>query len=325
MEFGELLNDLETLVRETNGLWDEGWVTFNWRNYTFDHVQRVRRLALTLCRREGGDPVVTELAALLHDITKPYDGEYLLDAQGKRAVDARGLWMNVSRPPARHNHVTELYDQLGLTGQLHNESGAVIAEHLLRERGLPEPTRARVAEAIRDHLRPPEGAPIESQCLSDADSIDANIGLPAFVRNICINLHFFDQRKAPEAPPIAAVLAESPFGFLRPYITDNLPKWAAGKRRDFIAPLLTPSSRALSEARMDRLEQALALLAEEVAQEENGHRRCLDVVLHYMTHQDDPSIAAETAYLAKAWNGSETPAAVRAFIAHIQREMSGEI
>ena len=45
----------------------------------------------------------------------------------------------------------------------------------------------------------------------DADTIDANVGLPAFVRNIYINLHFYDQRKAPEAPPIAQVLQDEEY------------------------------------------------------------------------------------------------------------------
>ncbi|MBM3190491.1 MAG: HD domain-containing protein, partial [Chloroflexi bacterium] len=156
----ELLTELEDLVRETCLLWGPGWVTFNWRNYTFDHVQRVRGLAMTLCLREGGDALVTELAALLHDITKPFDGEYRVDAQGQRVVDEQGYWHNEVRLPPRRNHIVELYEALGLEGQLHNESGAAIAERLLAERGLPEGMSQRVAQTIRDHLRPPDDAPI---------------------------------------------------------------------------------------------------------------------------------------------------------------------
>jgi HD superfamily phosphodiesterase len=69
-----ILADLETLVRETYQLWDQEWVGFSWRNYTFDHVQRVRALTRTLCAREGGDVLVANYAGLLHDITKSYDG-----------------------------------------------------------------------------------------------------------------------------------------------------------------------------------------------------------------------------------------------------------
>ena len=54
MEYEALMNDLEELLKETYSLWDPGWVTFNWRGYTYDHVQRVRRLALSICRQATG-------------------------------------------------------------------------------------------------------------------------------------------------------------------------------------------------------------------------------------------------------------------------------
>jgi putative nucleotidyltransferase with HDIG domain len=159
MSYEDLLRDLETLLRDTYALWDEGWVTFNWRNYTYDHVQRVRGLAVTLCRAEGGDPAVTELAALLHDVTKAYDGEYLTGPDGKRLVDEHGYWRNEVRRPPRGNAVTELYDRLGLAGQLHNESGATLARarrgrgHLrARSYGHPRPPGARRRRMHREPL-----------------------------------------------------------------------------------------------------------------------------------------------------------------------------
>ena len=94
MEYERLLDALDQLLIETFGLWDPGWVTFNWRAYTYDHTQRVTGLAVTLCEREGGDCQVTRLAALLHDITKPYDGEYVVGPDGKRLLDERGFWYN---------------------------------------------------------------------------------------------------------------------------------------------------------------------------------------------------------------------------------------
>ena len=136
-------DDLAQLVRQTYLLWDPGWVTFNWRGYTYDHVRRVVGLSLTLCRALGGDERVTHLAALLHDITKPYDGEYLTDADGRRLVDERGYWRNEMRQPPRANRVTALYERLGLSGQLHNESGSVLAAELLRERRMQEETCER--------------------------------------------------------------------------------------------------------------------------------------------------------------------------------------
>jgi putative nucleotidyltransferase with HDIG domain len=324
MDYQGLLMELEQLVRETSELWDPGWVTFNWRRYTFDHVQRVRGLAITLCEREGGDLRIVELAALLHDITKPYDGEYEVDDQGKRVVDENGYWRNRSRPPERANAVTRLYDRLNLAGTLHNDSGAVIAEHLLTERGVDEDTTARVAQTIRDHLRVSDDGPVESRCLYDADTIDANIGLPAFVRNIYINLHFFDQRKSAGTPPIAALLRDAPMGFLRPYVGENLPRWVAGKRQDFIPRLTTVAGRELAAIRLHRLERTFDCLASELDTfSPNGHKQCLDIVLHYMTNRDDPSIADETARLAAQWLSDEASSDARELLQRLQWEMAG--
>jgi putative nucleotidyltransferase with HDIG domain len=324
MDYQGLLADLEQLVRETGELWDPGWVTFNWRRYTFDHVQRVRGLALTLCEREGGDPCVVELAALLHDITKPYDGEYDVDEQGKRVVDENGYWRNRLRPPQRANAVTALYDRLGLAGMLHNDSGAVIAEHLLAASGVDGSTVARVGQTIRDHLRVSDDGPVESRCLYDADTIDANIGLPAFVRNIYINLHFFDQRRPPDTPTIAALLRDGPMGFLRPYVGENLPRWVAGKRQDFVPRLKTAAGRDLATVRLRRLEATFDCLASELgAFSPNGHKQCLEIVLHYMSNRDDPSIADETARLAEQWLADEASPDARELVQRLQREMAG--
>jgi putative nucleotidyltransferase with HDIG domain len=326
MEHQQLLTDLDALLRETFALWDPGWVTFNWRAYTYDHTLRVTGLATTLCRQEGGDVVVTELAALLHDITKPYDGEYVVDAEGKRVVDERGYWHNEVRRPPRGNAVTALYDELGLAGTLHNESGAILAERLLRDRGVKPDFCARVAETIRHHLLPPEGAPVESGCLYDADTIDANIGLPAFVRNIYIHLHYHDRRKAPEAPTIETLLRERPLEYLQPYIRENLPTWNEGKRRDFVPRLRTVAGRTLAQARLDRLAETLAWLGQELdAYAEQADHTGVDVVLHYMTHCDEPSIAEETRYLAERWLNGQTSPHSRALVEAIQREIEGVI
>jgi len=320
-----LLATLDALVRETCALWDPGWVTFNWRRYTYDHVQRVRGLALTLCRREGGDPRVVELAALLHDITKPYDGEYLADAAGKRLLDEQGYWRNEVRRPLRANEVTALYDRLSLAGLLHSESGAAIAGHLLRQHAIDEAICERVARAIRHHLQPPAGAGLESRLLYDADTLDANIGLPAFVRNIYINLHFYDARRSPGSPPIAEVLGRAPLDFLRPYVVEKLPAWTEGKERDFVPRLLTAAARELATARLRRMADTWAILEEDLLDYPTTSRHgCLAVVLHYMLHQEDPSIAAETAYLADEWpRANGTSRRAQEFVAQIRREMDG--
>ncbi|MBC7235695.1 MAG: HD domain-containing protein [Chloroflexi bacterium] len=323
MEYKALLAYLDDLLQETYALWDAGWVTFNWRAYTYDHVQRVRGLALTLAAREGADRQVVELAALLHDLTKPYDGEYLTDSEGKRVVDAQGYWQNQVRRPNRTNHVTDLYDRLGLAGRLHNESGALIAQALLKECDCPTPLVEKVGEAIRQHLRPDDSASLEARCLYDADTIDANIGLPAFVRNIYINLHFHDRRKAPDTPPLEWRLQHDPQSFLDEYIRVNLPRWVQGKRQDFVPRLLTATARQMAHERLLRLERVFEDLAEELPSfnpaRADGR---LAVVWHYMLHRDDPSIAAETAALASDGLVLRSEVA-RELISQIEAEMAG--
>ncbi len=322
MEYETLLSELEQLLKETYALWDPGWVTFNWRAYTYDHVQRVRGLALNICRQEGGDAHIVELAALLHDITKPYDGEYITDKEGDRVVDERGYWQNRIRQPARRNRVTDLYDELGLMGEPHNESGALVARHLLRRKGLRESTCERVAQTIRQHLLPPEDPPVESRCLCDADTIDANIGLPAFVRNIYIHLHFHNLRKGPEEPAIATLLQEKPSQYLKPYIIENLPRWVRGKRRDFVPRLRTDTAREIALARLQRLEGVFQRLEKETrAFSSNGNHPYLDIVLHYMHHRKDPSIAEETEALAAKWPSHRVRGCE--LIRWLKREMAG--
>jgi hypothetical protein len=330
MDTKNLLSDLDRLLRETYALWEPGWVTFNWRGYTYDHVQRVRGLAVTLYQREQTmpDPTemrVVEMAALLHDITKPYDGEYLTDGAGKRVVNAHGHWLNEVRRPQGSNEVTALYDRLNLAGSVHHESGATLAYELLRAWGLDEALCGRVAETIRDHLQPRQGAPLASLCLYDADTLDANIGLPAFVRNIYINLHFYDARKTSESPALEQLLADAPLDFLRPYIREKLPAWSEGKQRDFIPRLATASARALALTRLERLTATWAALGQELDDYAyySRHGR-LAVVLHYMRHRDEPSIADETTYLAQDWllTHGATPQA-RDLIGQIEREIAG--
>src|SRR5437868_4612985 len=124
-----VLRELEALVRETYQLWDEVWVGFSWRNYTFDHVLRVRNLARTIAAAEAGDLRALEFGATLHDVTKSFDGEILM-RDGKRVLDADGFWLNEKLPPARRNRVVDLYDQLALEGTVHHVSGGQIATTL---------------------------------------------------------------------------------------------------------------------------------------------------------------------------------------------------
>jgi len=319
------LSALESLVKETYQLWPPGWVTFNWRGYTFDHVQRVRALAIRLAREENADPEVVEVAALLHDITKPYDGEYVTYHNGRRITDERGLWLNRIRRPDGSNTVTELYDSLRLEGLLHNESGAQVARHLLLSMGASRTFADRVAETILDHLRPDSNAPIESHCLYDADTIDANIGLPAFVRNIYIRLHFYDRRRSPDQATLNELLRRGPRAYLSLYISDDLEKWVEGKRRDFTPRLFTSSARALAQRRLTRLQAHIYHMRQElVTYPQDGTIACLDLVWHFVQNRDDPSIAREAEQLAERWRYREVRPCAQTLLQDLLCEMRGE-
>ena len=100
MNYGQVLNELETLVADTFGLWEHNRVGFQWRHYTWNHTMRVRAMSMELGRREGGDVKLLEVAGTLHDITKRYDGVILTDDNGKRILDHNGFWLNEMLSPA---------------------------------------------------------------------------------------------------------------------------------------------------------------------------------------------------------------------------------
>lgn len=67
---------LEAVIRDCLADWPKQWEGFHWPGYTYEHTSRVRSLAGTLAVREGADPVVVDIAALLHDLSKPEGAEH---------------------------------------------------------------------------------------------------------------------------------------------------------------------------------------------------------------------------------------------------------
>mgnify|MGYP003337314528 CR=1 FL=1 len=204
--------ELDDLVAETHQLWDEEWVGFSWRNYTHEHMRRVRGLAGTLAGAEGADPHVVALAATLHDVTKSYDGEILTGSDGKRIIDANGFWRNETLAPARSNAVTEIYDQLGLSGSVHHVSGGAVARVLLERRGFG----SSIVDEVEQAERP--GAAVAAsrkKLLSSRECWAADTSSACFARTRDLNVSY--ERTPREVEP--EIIA--PMRALERYLVDR--------------------------------------------------------------------------------------------------------
>jgi hypothetical protein len=293
--YNEVLKTLEELVVETYSLWDHNRVGFQWRHYTWNHVKRVRALAIELGKREGADIQKLEIAGTLHDITKRYDGEMLTDGNGKRVVDKNGLWLNETLTPSRHNLVTQLYHEHNLYGRVHHESGAVIAEKLLSKYGFKRNFIDAVVSIIIAHLKPMNltreqeeilYAPIENRVFCDADTMDPNVGYTAFFRNVHIHSYF-------------AIKRNGRFD-LKSYI-EGLPRWVDGKDA-FVAGLFTESAREVGQRRQERNRRLFADMSAEL-QEMDVNRKygLLGVVEYFVSDTEDPHFERELNHLKTRW------------------------
>ncbi len=320
----DVLTELEAVVQETYQLWDEVWVGFSWRNYTFDHVMRVRNLARTIAERERGDLRALEFAATLHDVTKSFDGEILLK-DGKRVFDDDGFWLNEKLPPARRNQVVDLYDALDLVGTVHHISGGRIATALLAGHGYDEQFCEFVREIIAAHLKPRETTSAAGLSLYDADTIDANIGLPAFYRNIQISLHRLESDMQRKGESLDSYFAENLQSYLDSYLGERIPTWVNGKRDDFIAKLTTEAGRAVARERTDYLSAEVEEMHAELANfASNVERGRLAIVKQFMTNRGNPRLSSELAYLNDGWQRTVTPTPEAiAFIRRYEREVTG--
>jgi HD superfamily phosphohydrolase YqeK len=322
----QILSELDDLVRATHLLWDQEWVGFSWRNYTFEHMQRVRGLARTMGRNEGADARVLELAATLHDVTKSYDGEIVVGPDGKRVLDENGFWKNETLLPSRQNQVTQLYDQLGLAGTLHNVSGGRVADALLEEYDFPQTFRARVDQAIREHLMASANASLEGKVLYDADTIDANIGLPAFYRNIQISMHGQDGQYAKRGESFVQWLRENLPAYLDGYFKERVPAWIEGKQRDFVPKMTTTAGQCVALDRLERLRQINAQLREELEHLEDAlEAGGLAVVRYFMENRSNPRLTDQLGLLEQVWSGDPSPATPSQLLRLIRQEVEGTL
>ena len=281
---------LDRLVQDTFALWSHRRVGFSWRNYYYAHTVRVGNLCQRLADREGGDPTALAFAALLHDITKRYDGPFLTNTKGERLVDRRGLWLTKPLLPDRgeHNIATRLYRFYDAFGAPHSESGALIAETLMRLHGLPAALAAKVREIVQAHLLPEPEAnlanrlTIEDKILRDADLMDSNLGLVAFYRNVQIHIH--RRVEDGEAPD------------LRAYV-HYVPRWLTSKDR-FLGRLHTTAGRQMAEARLSRCLDLHRTMAAEAERFDLCRRfGVLGVFDYFTTTIHDPDFFAELDHL----------------------------
>jgi putative nucleotidyltransferase with HDIG domain len=325
MNDAAVLAELERMVRETYQLWDEDWVGFSWRNYTYDHIQRVRALSRTLARREGADVRALELATLLHDITKSYDGEIIMK-DGQRVLDANGFWRNDFLPPARENAITRMYDEMGLKESVHHESGARIAAQLLADRGYSAVLCAHVAEIIRSHLKVTDDSSVEGAIIYDADTIDSNIGLPALYRNLMITLRQRDKAAQAKGHPNADdELLADPEAFLRPWILERLPNWVNSKHRDFVVKMTTESAKELADARIERLGHLVEQFAHELSDFDASTRHGrLGVLWYFARNRKGAMLSAQLDHLEReGLAGMDATAGAAALVACLREEAAG--
>ena len=319
-----VLQRLDELVRQTHLLWDQEWVGFSWRNYTYEHMQRVRALARTVGRDEGADARILEYATTLHDVTKSYDGDIIVGPDGKRILDENGFWKNEVLQPSRTNAVTELYAQLGLAGMLHNVSGGRVADALLEREGIDAAFRSRVDRAIREHLQAGPDASLEGKVLYDADTIDANIGLPAFYRNIQISMHGQDNQYAKRGESFVDWLREHLPEYLQTYFRERIPTWIEGKDRDFVPKMTTAGGRRLAQQRLERLRQVNATLVEELeALEQAIEAGRLTIVRYFMENRSNPQLTQQLALLEQRWSGDPELSSPAQLLRHIRDEVEG--
>jgi hypothetical protein len=327
---------IETLVRETFDLWDVVRVGFSWRHYYMNHTYRIRNLSVQMAAAEGGDPDLLEMAAILHDITKRYDGNILTGPDGKRVLDEEGFWRNEMIMPDRSNWVTKLYDELELQGKIHHVSGAVMTDRVLGEYGFEELYRESVAEVVRGHLKPTNLGEaefnrryrlVESRILYDADTIDPNLGLTAFYRNV--QIHAGSMLRRGQEPDLEAYVR-------------GLPRWV-GMKEEFIGHMLTDRGREIAEDRQRRNREICGQLQEELeAFDRNDAYGMIGCVRFLMTDAADPSLHRHARGLREQWlpereqaladervhdrdAAAESLERARGFIGQLEQEIAGQL
>lgn len=287
-----VLQELTQLAHDTFSLWRERWVGFSWHNYYFNHTQRVQALSRTIGVNEGANLIALDFAAILHDITKRYDGEIILDSKGQRALDTNGFWHNELLLPQKENIITSLYREYNLFHTLHNHSGAVVAQHLLETYDLDPAFCNLISAIIESHLKPDYESDqdehyLEKQILYEADTLDSNIGLTAFYRNIQIRTHHS--------------IKNGGYADLSEYIP-TIESWIA-RKRNFMEKIITATGVAIAEIRLQQMNLVYSQILDDYRNHFETSRRygLLGIMQYFMDHNSDPNLTTELSYLQSHW------------------------
>ena len=288
-----ILKKLNKLVRETFLLWDEVWVAFSWRHYFFNHTQRVRALSLKIGRNEDADLRKLEYAAILHDITKRYDGRILTDSEGRRILDEDGFWHNELLMPKRENLVTALYREYVQFHKLHNVTAAFIAEKILKSYGFPSDFYSSVSSIIEGHLRPEayneesSSNILEKRILYEADTIDANLGLTAFFRhvNICTYRSLLEKGRVD----------------LQEYV-NRIEPWIKTKKF-FIDRMMTETGTRIAMERNERMKELHSNITHEFQNHctDSLNYGILGIINYFIDSNQNPCLQDEMNHLLSTW------------------------
>lgn len=99
-------------------------------SHDWQHIDRVRRTALLLQQQEGGDPILIELAALLHDISdhKYNGGDF---EAGPKVVQA--LLLQFACPEEIANEVAAIVSVVSFKGALVTDSPTSLEGQIVRD------------------------------------------------------------------------------------------------------------------------------------------------------------------------------------------------
>ena len=93
----------------------------------------------------------------------------------------------------------------------------------------------------------------------DADTIDANLGLPALYRNMQNSLHRLEHQAAEQGLALDPALGSHLHDLMRDVVCARWPAWVAGKYRDFVVRMTTEAGRRQAQTRVARLEEVLTM------------------------------------------------------------------